>query len=206
MSSSNVGLVMRAWFRWKSLRLPWRKRFLAPTSKATPTGSSASPATRPPPTSADSPAYQSSADDTRWRRIVKYPRSTHYSDVQVPPQWHQWLRYQRQEPPSIAEQQADVIRRQRMKVLAAEADARWAAKPSYLDQPQQQQLPKIATTRDDAQPRPSPAINADTAAPAKTAEQEKKKQEENDPWKKAATGPSETWQPAPWSPSSSRKR
>lgn len=28
MSSSNVGLVMRAWFRWKALRLPWRKRFL----------------------------------------------------------------------------------------------------------------------------------------------------------------------------------
>ncbi|KAK8093846.1 hypothetical protein PG997_000531 [Apiospora hydei] len=206
MSSSNVGLVMRAWFRWKSLRLPWRKRFLVGSDLQGNTywvfrltGST------PPPTSADSPAYQSSADDTRWRRIVKYPRSTHYSDVQVPPQWHQWLRYQRHEPPSIAEQQADVIRRQRMKVLAAEADARWAAKPSFLDQPQQQQ-PMIATTQDNAQPHPGPAMNADTATPAKTAEEEKKKQEENDPWKKAATGPSETWQPAPWSPSSSRKR
>ncbi|KAK7908735.1 hypothetical protein PG985_016038 [Apiospora marii] len=214
MSSSNVGLVMRAWFRWKALRLPWRKRFLVGsdlqgntywifrlTGNTPPPNFDASP---------DSPAYQSSADDTRWRRIVKYPRSTHYSDVQVPPQWHQWLRYQRPDPPSLREQQADVARRARMQVLAAEADARWAAKPSFLDQPEEQ--PKRAIQ--DA-PQPAEAMNDDGAAAATTtgqgqgktvAGEVKKEAEKDDPWKKAATGPSETWQPTSWSPSSSRKR
>ncbi|KAK8048279.1 hypothetical protein PG994_010009 [Apiospora phragmitis] len=188
MSSSNVGLVMRAWFRWKSLRLPWRKRFLV--------GSDLQGNTY---WSRRLPRLPVLGDDTRWRRIVKYPRSTHYSVVQVSPQWHQWLRYQRAEPPSLAEQQLDVVRRERMKVLAAEADARWAAKPSYLDQPRQQR---------DAPPA---AVEAGTAEPSKTTTaadvggEEKKKEVEN-PWKAAATGPSETWQPAPWTPSSSRKR
>jgi NADH dehydrogenase [ubiquinone] 1 alpha subcomplex assembly factor 2 len=69
----------------------------------------------------------------RWRRIVKYPRNTHYGEVKVPPQWHQWLRHTRDAPPSIPEQQAEVRRQAQIKVLAAEADARWAAKPSLLD-------------------------------------------------------------------------
>ena len=66
----------------------------------------------------------SAIDEGRWRRIVKYPRSTHYSDVKVPPQWHQWLRYRRRDPPTLTEQVADVARRDRMRTLAAEADAR----------------------------------------------------------------------------------
>ncbi|KAK8139340.1 NADH ubiquinone oxidoreductase subunit [Apiospora sp. TS-2023a] len=204
MSSSNVGLVMRAWFRWKALRLPWRKRFLV--------GSDLSGNTywvfrltgnTPPPSftsdGSPTPAYQSSADDTRWRRIVKYPRSTHLSDVHVPPQWHQWLRYQRQDPPTISEQQGDVLRLARMKVLAAEADARWAAKPSFLDQPEEQ--PKRAV-RD----APQPDAGVKTAQGGEETVTEEKKVEKDDPWKKAATGPSEDWQPAAWSPSNSRKR
>ncbi|KAK7987440.1 LuxS/MPP-like metallohydrolase [Apiospora arundinis] len=221
MSSSNVGLVMRAWFRWKSLRLPWRKRFLV--------GSDLSGNTywvfrltgnTPPPSPSDTPAYQSSADDTRWRRIVKYPRSTHYSDVQVPPQWHQWLRYQRHDPPSLQEQQENVLRRQRMKVLAAEADARWAAKPSFLDQPAGQPAPNAAaaTQAQDALTSSSSA-NADDATttqgeegkePTKGEEEKTKKktlEEKEDPWKKAtASGPSEEWQPTAWSPNNARKR
>lgn len=136
---------------------------------------------------------------------MKYPRSTHYSDVQVPPQWHQWLRYQRQEPPTLLEQQGDVLRLARMKVLAAEADARWAAKPSFLDQPEQQ--PKRAIQ--DAPPTPATDAGAATTAQGqgKTVTGEVKKEaEKDDPWKKAATGPSEAWQPAAWSPSNSRKR
>lgn len=136
---------------------------------------------------------------------MKYPRSTHYSDVQVPPQWHQWLRYQRQEPPTLLEQQTDVARRARMKVLAAQADARWAAKPSFLDQPEQQPKGKNAAIPD--APPPTSADAGAKAQEAVTGEAKQQQQEDdNDPWKKAATGPSEAWQPTSWSPSSSRKR
>src|SRR5690242_926205 len=72
--------------------------------------------------------------DGRWRRIVHYPRKTHHGDVKVSPAWHQWLRNTRKDPPSLKEQEADVIRQERMKMLAAEADARWEAKPR-LDSP-----------------------------------------------------------------------
>lgn len=69
------------------------------------------------------------------RRIAQYPPSTHYSDINISPQWHQWLRHTRRDPPSIAEQSQDLVRQENLKVLAAQADARWAAKPSFLDKP-----------------------------------------------------------------------
>lgn len=28
MSAPNIGPVLRAWYRWKALRLPWRRRLL----------------------------------------------------------------------------------------------------------------------------------------------------------------------------------
>jgi NADH dehydrogenase [ubiquinone] 1 alpha subcomplex assembly factor 2 len=71
------------------------------------------------------------------RRIVQYPASTHYSDITISPQWHQWLRHTRLDPPSLTEQSQDLVRQQNLKILAAEADARWAAKPSFLDAPGQ---------------------------------------------------------------------
>ena len=41
----------------------------------------------------------------------------------------------RPDPPTLAEQQADVTRQQELKILARAADERWAAKPSVLDRP-----------------------------------------------------------------------
>ena len=49
--------------------------------------------------------------------------------------WIQWLRHTRHEAPTINEQQFDEIRQAQVKLLAAQADARWASKPSYLDAP-----------------------------------------------------------------------
>ena len=72
------------------------------------------------------------------RRIVQYPSSTHYSEIKISPQWHQWLRHTRSDPPSLTEQSQDSVRQQNLKVLAAQADAKWAAKPSYLDAPARQ--------------------------------------------------------------------
>jgi NADH dehydrogenase [ubiquinone] 1 alpha subcomplex assembly factor 2 len=49
--------------------------------------------------------------------------------------WIQWLRHTRHEAPTINEQQLDEIRQAQVKQLAAQADARWASKPSYLVAP-----------------------------------------------------------------------
>jgi NADH dehydrogenase [ubiquinone] 1 alpha subcomplex assembly factor 2 len=75
----------------------------------------------------------------RMRRIVEYPASTQYSEIRVSPQWHQWLRHTRNDPPSLTEQSQDLIRQRNLKRLAAEADARWAAKQSVLDAPRRRQ-------------------------------------------------------------------
>lgn len=91
-----------------------------------------------------------SAELGRARRLVKYPRSTHYGDVTVSPAWHQWLRHTRDEPPSVDEQKLDVLRQERMKVLAAKADERWAAKPRVMDGPEMQQaVPGLRSPRKD---------------------------------------------------------
>jgi NADH dehydrogenase [ubiquinone] 1 alpha subcomplex assembly factor 2 len=95
----------------------------------------------------------------RLRRIVEYDGKAHYADVKLArmysflslpssiaptptsrltvatAQWVQWLRHTREEPPSISEQQQDIIRQAQMKQLAAQADARWASKASALDAP-----------------------------------------------------------------------
>ena len=80
----------------------------------------------------------------RMRRIVQYPSSTHYSEIKISPQWHQWLRHTRPNPPSLTEQSQDIIRQQNLKVLAAEADARWATKPSFLNSPGQPEVQPLS--------------------------------------------------------------
>jgi len=135
----------------------------------------------------------------------------------VPPQWHQWLRHTREAPPSIPEQHAEVRRQHQMKYLAAEADARWAAKPSLLDdgkgggapgqvgagQPvpvlggrtagapgEEGAVPREETRRDGV------ASGSEQGTAAAAGDAEKK-----DPWRQSRRGgPSEDWQPQPWSP------
>lgn len=125
MSLKPVGPIRRVWYSWKSLKLPWRKTFLVGLDLSGNTFWEFKDALN--------------AGSHRMRRIVKYPRSTHYSEINISPQWHQWLRHTRDNPPSIAEQSQDLVRQDRLKMLAAEADARWAAKPSFLDAPGKQQ-------------------------------------------------------------------
>lgn len=163
-----------------------------------------------------------SHDKHRMRRIVRYPRETHYSEVKISPQWHQWLRHTRREPPSLVEQSQDLVRQQNLKVLAAQADARWAAKPSFLDAPQRSQSlpaldpggaekleggdePVLAEARKSATEEIGSAKERRT--PGRTFD-EKPKQEQrrlkdenekkDDPWKNARGGPSEEWQPQQW--------
>ncbi|RDA92802.1 hypothetical protein CP533_0801 [Ophiocordyceps camponoti-saundersi (nom. inval.)] len=152
MPPSSVGLLARAWYSWKSLRLPWRKRFLAGYDLSGNTYWEFRLTSRGAPT-------KDAVRGEPWRRIVTYPRSTPYSDVKVSPLWHQWLRHQRREAPSLEEQRHDVLRQEQVKQLAAEADARWEAKPRLLnDTPKQQKKQGV----DD----PRPLLN--TRAPGET--------------------------------------
>lgn len=87
----------------------------------------------------------------------------------------------------MAEQRDDVTRQQRMKYLAAEADARWEAKPRIMEAPKEPEL--LETTK--------PSSTADTKTTSAT----------DDPWAKAkARGPSEDWQPEAWDPSKMSKK
>ncbi|EEP80318.1 conserved hypothetical protein [Uncinocarpus reesii 1704] len=189
--------VNSLWFKWKSLKLPWRRFFLIGQDLAGNTFWE----------------FRDSNTAGRLRRIVKYNPKTHYADVKVSPQWHQWLRYVRPEPPSIIEQQQELVRQEQIKHLARLADERWANKRSYLDKPQEQQ--------------PGPAIDSQTPAyhtgPKPTAEQAgvrsaigseselgeqgktKKKRTKISPWEKSAGAPGEKWQPEAWTPSATKR-
>ncbi|KAH8205735.1 hypothetical protein TruAng_000011 [Truncatella angustata] len=153
------------------------------------------------------PDKHTPASALRWRRIVQYPRSTHLSDVAVPPQWHQWLRHQREHPPSLAEQSADVARQDRIRVLAAEADARWEAKPSLADMPGRGEKSQPAPALDTDRTQPHIQAAGERAQPEGHSDGGQSKTEvKDDPWKKAAgRGPSENWQPAAWTPTPSSR-
>ncbi|KUI64554.1 NADH-ubiquinone oxidoreductase assembly factor N7BML [Cytospora mali] len=209
MSSKQISPLLRSWYKWKALRLPWRKKFLIGLDLQGNTywefrdvrGDPSDPA-------------------VRWRRIVEYPRNTHFGDVKVPPQWHQWLRYIRVKPPSIQEQHAEIRRQQQIKYLAAEADARWEAKPRYVDAPGQVMGQPVAALESKAARGGSStqetqsgegSTQKDTIASGLEQEQGQQRVQKDsakdDPWKQPRRGgPSEAWQPNAWTPPPASKR
>ncbi|CEO60002.1 hypothetical protein PMG11_04646 [Penicillium brasilianum] len=186
-------MVNSLWFKWKSLRLPWRRSFLVGHDLAGNTFWE----------------FKDVVNASRYRRIVKFDPKTHYGDVQVTPQWHQWLRYVREHPPSLEEQQQDLVRQAQIKQLARLADERWASKPSFLDKPKTQQPPpptessetSVNQTAESLQEASATASSTPTPKPASA----KPKPAKEDPWAKANPGnPGDTWQPESWTPSSKR--
>ena len=153
----------------------------------------------------------------RPRRIVHYPRSTHYGDVALTPAWLQWLRKTRPDAPSIAEQQFEVQRQGNMKQLAARADQRWREQESYLDKPQDTGQPQPlmqpldkggydgGTSKPGAPGASDPTLNATNTADEVEQKTQKPENQES-PWKKYEKGPSETWQPDAWSPGKVEQR
>ncbi|KAK0621455.1 hypothetical protein B0T17DRAFT_508804 [Bombardia bombarda] len=180
MSTKHVSPLLRVWTKWKALKLPWRNQFLAGTDLQ---GNS----------------YWEFKDvrgsnTGRLRRIVRYPPKTHHGDVTVPPAWHQWLRHTRPSPPSIDEQRAELARQERIKILAAQADARWAAKPGLMDAP-----PKAPSLG-------KPSITAAETQQEEAIQQQQPKPSDPDPWKQARGGPSEDWTPKAWEPTPAPKK
>ncbi|KPI44903.1 uncharacterized protein AB675_2877 [Cyphellophora attinorum] len=118
----------------------------------------------------------------RWRRMVRYTKRTHMGDATVSPQWHQWLRHTRDEPPSIHEQAADITRQSQLKHNAALADARWAAKARYIEKPQ-------APT-----PQIGAGLNPLDSGRARAAQDQQSTAE------KTAINPGSDYQPDSWTP------
>ncbi|CZT07755.1 uncharacterized protein RAG0_13083 [Rhynchosporium agropyri] len=213
MSPQTPSTFTTLWFRWKALKLPWRKRVLKGLDLQGNTFWEFADAL--------------SADKHRMRRIVQYPPSTHYSEIKISPQWHQWLRHTRHEPPSLVEQSQDLVRQRNLKVLAAQADARWAAKPSFLDSPEKRQpLPATQiedstagrvegdaesmvseqaaghTVAQDGNTQKTQVADGNDRLNERLQQEEKKPNAEDrkkdDPWKNVRAGPSEEWQPSAW--------
>ncbi|KXG53097.1 NADH:ubiquinone oxidoreductase, 17.2kDa subunit [Penicillium griseofulvum] len=187
-------MVNSLWFKWKKLRLPWRKSFLVGEDLNGNTFWE----------------FKDVMNAARYRRIVRFDPKTHFSDVQVTPQWHQWLRHVRKDPPSIQEQQQDLVRQAQIKQLARLADERWASKASFLDKPKtQHEAPSTqineATLNQPANAGPSQAPASATTPKAKPEPAYPKTLKEENPWAKAnKANPGEEWQPEAWSPSSKR--
>lgn len=101
-----------------------------------------------------------------------------------------------------------------MKYLAAEADARWEAKPKVMmDGPEQTQaVPALESRVNSSSSRAPPEAGRDgeTISDAiasgedqqqVSGERRANKAEKEDPWKKhRPSGPGEEWQPQAWTP------
>ena len=145
--------------------------------------------------------FKDALNHDRWRRMVKASRRTHFSDVRISPQWHQWLRQTRLDPPTLQEQAAEVQRQAQLKHNARLADERWAAKARYIEKPS---------------PGPTPQLTGDAQQDIKREEQsvsqppssEKARNAVGDPWKQAretGSNPSATWAPESWVPGATKR-
>lgn len=93
-----------------------------------------------------------------------------------------------------------------MKILAAQADARWAGKGSLLDQPkreverglQESGVGNGAGRQEAGSVRADEIQEESTRQSKQNSNIEPEAKEIEDPWKQAKGGPSEEWQPQAW--------
>jgi NADH dehydrogenase [ubiquinone] 1 alpha subcomplex assembly factor 2 len=149
--------------------------------------------------------FKDKLNANRFRRIAKpRRRSMAFADLQISPQWHQWLRQARVDPPSMQEQHDDLLRQAQLKHNAQLADERWASKPRYIERP------KPRTPLSARQEGAREQETASGAATAKTAMQENEgvetqrpsKETKENPWAQSDAGsnPGSKWQPEGWVP------
>ncbi|MCJ1407107.1 hypothetical protein MMC19_001177 [Ptychographa xylographoides] len=163
--------------------------------------------------------FKDSFNSVRSRRIAETDPRIHYSDIQLSPQWHQWLRHTRLDPPSLEEQQSDIQRQAQLKQLARLADERWAAKPSFLDAPKATSQPRPATLPRDrggyvgqTEPDGKEGVRnlvggiGEVGEPESQETMPTKDEKKENPWKTHRGNPGEGWQPQEWTPGPTRKR
>lgn len=169
MAGKPPGRILQAWYQWKSLRLPWRKKFLVGLDLHGNTYWLFRLRSGDPPPRILSMRDADDAKAQRYRRIVHPPpfsrNTVNLSDLKVPPAWHQWLRYSRPDPPSLDEQRVNVQRIERMAVLAREADRKWEAKERLLDMPAAAPPPSTPP----AVPTPAAAAGTEAAQAQRTS-------------------------------------
>lgn len=66
-STQGPSILRQAWYKWKTLRLPWRKQFLVGADLAGNTFW----------------VFKDALQSNRWRRIVRYSPRAHYGDVKI---------------------------------------------------------------------------------------------------------------------------
>lgn len=76
------------------------------------------------------------------RKLEPYQESIFKSDYfeTVPPQWLQWLRRMKKDPPTLQELINDQARQVRIKMLAEQADRNWTAEKERLEAEQRHKL------------------------------------------------------------------
>ena len=185
-----MGAIRDLWLRWKMLRLPWRKTFLVGQDLYGNTFWT----------------FKDQINHNRWRRMVKSKRRatlSSLSDVQISPQWHQWLRYTRNDAPTMQEQAADVQRQAQLKIGARQADERWAAKAKYIEKPKpaaatrlsgDPELDRIRAEKDPGQPPRSEKSSNLVASNETLAKGDK-----------TTTNPGSTWTPESWTPGAAKR-
>ncbi|KAK6514947.1 hypothetical protein TWF506_007305 [Arthrobotrys conoides] len=194
----------KVWLRWKSLRLPWRKRYFIGMDLEGNTFWE----------------FRDRLVAYRPRRIMDFRGGVHslanYSEFKVDPQWHQWLRATRVEPPSIQELQDEVTRQKIMVERARLADERWAKAGTLLKKPGEKELKKLQATarateasdgslmgkiqeteKEKAKERVAIKVGKETTVQdmEERLKIEREKREQGRP-----SGPGEGFQPAAWTP------
>ncbi|QDS72932.1 hypothetical protein FKW77_008144 [Venturia effusa] len=206
--ASRHGPFTKLWIQWKSSKVvPWRKKWLVGMDL---TGNTFW-------------EFKDQINIGRLRRIVEYDKKAHYADVKLAPQWVQWLRHTRESPPSIQEQQLDIVRQAQMKQLAAQADARWAAKAERIDMPQRQEIASASlpqTTPEDPPEVADPVASADNiveqaqgqvgvvaeVAKEEKTEANKRERKETAPYQGLKLGKEGEQAPESWAPRPARRR
>jgi NADH dehydrogenase [ubiquinone] 1 alpha subcomplex assembly factor 2 len=127
--------------------------------------------------------------------------------MDIPPQWVQWLKYVRDDAPTLIELQEDVGRRERMKVLVAAVEEKWKQGgvkvigeghrqgirklETGVDSGEQIEAARVVVTQEDVlgqKPTPPPS--------------QKEEGDTESPWKQTSQTQDE---PVPWTPKTSRR-
>lgn len=112
----------------------------------------------------------------------------------------------------MEEQRAELVRQERMKLLAAEADARWEAKPRVMEAPKQEEAARRLPLAEERAQQPVEGEDQKATAtrkekPSQATKLDEEKANAKDPWARArAQGPGESWQPTAWNPTATAKK
>ncbi|KAK6530797.1 hypothetical protein TWF281_007634 [Arthrobotrys megalospora] len=188
------------WLRWKAIRFPWRRRYFIGMDLEGNTFWE----------------FRDRLVAYRPRRIMDFRGGVHslanYSEFKVDPQWHQWLRATRVEPPSIQELEDEVTRRAIMVERARLADERWARAGTLLKKPGEKEIRKLeasakATEASDGSLIGKIEVKEKEPAVVKVKKEttvqdmeERLKVEREKREKGRPSGPGEEFQPAAWAP------